>query len=111
MPVATVTTSTVWNPRSAWTGPSLQTVIAAAGMKPGAKQLRVTALDNFESVIPLSDLATYKPVLAHSLNAKQLKGSKYGPLYVVFPRDDHSELLNPAAEAKMVWAVCKINVE
>ena len=80
-------------------------------MKPGAKQLRVTALDNFESVIPLSDLPTYKPVLAHSLNSKQLKGSKYGPLYVVFPRDDHNELLNPAAEAKMVWAVCKINVE
>lgn len=111
LPRASVRTSTVWTPVSTWSGPTLESVLQAAGVRSDATQLRVTALDNFESVVPVADVRKYQPVLAYEWDGKRLKGSKYGPLYVVYPRDDHAELMNPVAEARMVWAVCRIVAE
>lgn len=106
----TISTSSEWTPVSKWTGPSLKDVLDVPGLDPSATTLRPIALDEFASSIPLTDLATYNPLIAHSRDGKRLHDAKYGPMFIVYPRDQHRELQNPASEAKLVWALCKIEV-
>lgn len=110
LPSIRMRTSSVWTPVSDWTGPSLKSILEKVGVEPSATKLHPIALDEFASTIPLQDVAKYEPVVAHSRDGKRLLDAKYGPMFIVYPRDSHPELQNPTAETKFVWALCKIEV-
>ncbi len=110
LPVASLHTSTVWSPATTYSGPSLAKILEVAGASPQATQLHLVALDKFESWVPYRDVERYAPVVAHSMNGRRIDHAKYGPLYLVYPRDDHPELQNPKGESRFVWQVCLIAV-
>jgi hypothetical protein len=110
LPPTKIRTSSVWTPVSDWTGPSLKSILDKVGVEQSATKLHPIALDEFASTIPLQDIGKYEPVVAHSRDGKRLLDAKYGPMFIVYPRDSHPELQNPTAETKFVWALCKIEV-
>lgn len=103
-------TTTAWTSRSEFVGPGLSSVLRAANVSPKAKEMRFYAIDAYEITIPITDVAKYKPVMAHTQNGVRLTIPTRGPVFLVYPRDQHPELLNIKGQAQFVWMVCKIEV-
>ncbi|WP_374563693.1 molybdopterin-dependent oxidoreductase [Ideonella sp.] len=111
LPTKKLKTGSEWTPVAEWTGPTIAEVLKAAGVDPSATKLRAVAHDGFAAIIPLTDLATYGPLVAHTKDGQRITDTKHGPLFVAYPRDQHPELQTQAAGVKFVWALCKIEVQ
>lgn len=108
LPAKLIVTETDWTPVSRFEGPLLRDVLK---LRPGASgDLTVYALNQYAVSIPMSDLDKYSPILAHTRDDVRLKRSDFGPLFVVYPRDQYSELRTSKMAARMAWQVCRINV-
>jgi hypothetical protein len=105
----TIKTSTTWTPESAFTGPKLSDVLDKVGVT--GTILEMHALDDYTYSIPVSDAKQYGVVLAYSMNGERIKADRFGPIFVIYPRDDHEELRKPTAEAKFVWQLSRIVVK
>jgi hypothetical protein len=105
----TIKTSTTWTPVSAFTGPKLSDVLDKVGAT--GTILEMHALDDYTYSIPVSDAKQYGVVLAYSVNGERIKTDRFGPIFVIYPRDDYEELRKPTAEAKFVWQLSRIVVK
>lgn len=66
------------------------------------------AINDYKVEIPVSDFGRYPVILAYRLNGEQLKIRDKGPLWIVYPQDDHPELKTKETQAKWVWQVKEI---
>jgi hypothetical protein len=106
----TIKTSTNWTPVSTWRGPTLQSILEKVGAQ--GKVLHVYALDDYRHDVPVSDAVQYGVIMAYERDGKALELKGFGPLMLIYPRDDHQEDLNRASiEARFVWQIYKIVVE
>ncbi len=104
-----IETRTPWHSdRGRYEGPLFREVLAAAGVQ--SDRVVVRALNDFEAEIPLSDLTDYDVILAMSRNGSPMQIREFGPLFVLYPFDDHPELLNEAVRFRSVWQVVHIHV-
>jgi hypothetical protein len=111
LPQSVIVTGTTWTPKSRWEGPRADTVMAYVGASTGTA-LRITAVDDYNVTIPWGDMARWGIVLAHSRDGHRLQRSQWGPLFVIYPRDDSPrELGTPMTEAKFIWQVNRIDVQ
>ncbi|HET7862786.1 MAG TPA: oxidoreductase [Burkholderiaceae bacterium] len=109
LPQASITTSTVWTPRSRFDGPRLLDVLKHVDAQ--GTELRLRALNDYSITIPWSDLERYQVILAHSRNGVRMAASTYGPLWLMYPRDEFpDELSGPVAGTKYIWQVRAIEV-
>ena len=60
--------------------------------------------------IPTSDFQRYPVILAMTMNGKPLSRRDKGPLWIVYPRDDHPELATPEVNARWVWQLKALTV-
>lgn len=110
LPTHTITTATEWTPRSRFEGPLLSDVLALAKVR--GKSIRLFALDDYSITIPWSDMDRYGIILAHSQNGEHLSKRKFGPLFLVYPRDQYASMLDtPTGTEKFTWQVCGIHVQ
>jgi hypothetical protein len=110
LPSASITTGTEWTPRSRFDGPLLSAVLALAGVQ--GKSIRLFALDGYSITIPWSDMERYRVILALSRNGDRLSNSKFGPLFLIYPRDQFASTLDtPTGAEKFIWQVCSIHVQ
>lgn len=64
------------------------------------------------STIPWSDMDRYGIILAHSQNGDRLSKRKFGPLFLMYPRDQYASVLDtPTGTEKFIWQVCGIHVQ
>jgi hypothetical protein len=106
----TIKTSTNWTPVSVWRGPTLESILQKVGAR--GKVLHVYALDDYKHDVPLSDAKQYGVIVAYERDGKPLEQKGFGPLMLIYPRDDHQDDLNRASiEARFVWQIYKIVVE
>ncbi|NRF70281.1 molybdopterin-dependent oxidoreductase [Aquincola sp. S2] len=69
-------------------GPLLGTVLAAAGVKPGsAVQLGLRAVDGYNVGISLSDVNTYRMIVATHIDGQPLGLGGLGPQWAVYEAD------------------------
>ena len=100
----TITTSTPWTPTSVFVGPLLVDVMRVAGVTSGT--LTFKTLDDYSAPIPWEDLVRYGVILAHSQDGQRLDNRRWGPLWTIYPRDQHSAALRgPIAESRFIWQV------
>ena len=100
----TITTSTPWTPTSVFVGPLLVDVMRVAGVTSGT--LTFKTLDDYSAPIPWEDLVRYGVILAHSQDGQRLDNRRWGPLWTIYPRDQHSTALRgPIAESRFIWQV------
>lgn len=111
LPQSVIVTGTTWTPKSRWEGPRVDVVMAQVGAWTGTT-LRITAVDDYNVTIPWDDMTRWGIVLAHSRDGNRLQRSQWGPLFVIYPRDDRPrELSTPMTEAKFIWQVNRIDVQ
>lgn len=109
MPTSVIVTATDWTSVSRFEGPLLSDVLKLAPKHGGS--LNVSAWNHYEVTLPASDLDRFAPILAHTRDGVRMKRSEFGPLFIVYPRDRYGELRAPNMAARMVWQVCRIDVE
>jgi hypothetical protein len=75
-----------------------------AGVTSGT--LTFKTLDDYSAPIPWEDLVRYGVILAHSQDGQRLNNNRWGPLWTIYPRDQHSTALRgPIAESRFIWQV------
>lgn len=105
----TIKTTTSWTPLTTFVGPRLSDVLKIVGAT--GTTLEMHALDDYMYSIPVSDADKYGVILAYSMDGVRIERKKFGPLFVIYPRDDFpNELRLPTAEAKFVWQLSSIIV-
>lgn len=90
-------------------GPLGRAVLEAADVE--GESMYVIALNDYASTIPISDFYNHDVILAMQADGKVLRVRDQGPLFVIYPFDDHPELLNEEVLLRSVWQVARIEVE
>jgi hypothetical protein len=104
LPVHTITTSTTWTPKSTFSGPLLGDVLKLVDARGDAIELRT--IDDYSYTVSAKEAERYGAILAYSRNGARLTVNKFGPLFLIYPRDAYPlELSGSVAEAKFVWQI------
>lgn len=110
LPAHSIVTTTTWTPRSTFTGPLLSDVLSTVGAY--GSQIEIHTIDDYTCVVPVSDAARYGAVLAYEMNGKRLKVSNFGPLFLIYPRDQFPmELDGAAGDAKFAWQIVSMTIK
>lgn len=103
------TTSPWYNGRTKFTGIPLQKLMDYVGAK--GSVVMVTALNDYTTVIPLSDFKKYNVILALKINGEYMRIRDKGPLFIVYPYDSMPELNNQIFYSRSAWQVSRMNIE
>jgi hypothetical protein len=110
LPVHAIATSTTWTPRSTFTGPLLSDVLKAVGAY--GSEIEIHTIDDYTCIVPVADADRYGVVLAYAMNGQRLKVSNFGPLFLIYPRDQYPlELDGSAGDAKFAWQIKSMTIK
>lgn len=86
-------------------GVLLRDVLAVAGIDPAAEggNLEAEAYNEYAVRLPLSDAVDWDVLLARRMNGHVLTLRDKGPLWIVYPRDQHPALLDNNYNHRWVW--------
>lgn len=105
-----LTTSTSWTDGpTRFEGVLARDLLRAVGAK--GSVVKATALNDYSIEIPIEDFEKYPVLFAMKMDGSELSRRDKGPIWVVYPRDDYSELRNPKVDAKWIWQLVKIEVK
>ncbi len=90
-------------------GPLLADVLTAA--RAAGKDVKLTALDDYQVTITADEMARHNPILALELDGETLIGHDFGPYFVMWPFREKPEIDSEAFQAKAIWQVIKIEVQ
>ena len=103
------TTSPWYNGRTTFTGIPLQKLMDYVGAK--GSVVKVTALNDYTTEIPLSDFKKYNVILALKINGEYMRIRDKGPMFVVYPYESMPELNNQIYYSRSAWQVSRMNIE
>lgn len=104
---ATIDTSTAWTEgKGRFQGVLLSKLMERVGAT-GDTAVAI-AINDYKVEIPISDFSRYPVILAYRMNGEVLKIRDKGPLWIIYPQDDHPELKTKETQAKWVWQVKEI---
>ncbi|MCL7940323.1 molybdopterin-dependent oxidoreductase [Halomonas sp. ATCH28] len=110
LPGRVIETHTPWHrDRGRYEGPLLRTLLETVGAG-DAEQVRIRALNHYEAEVPVADFRRHDVILAMTRDGEPLTIREYGPLFVLYPFDEHPELLTEAIRFRSVWHVERIIV-
>ncbi|EWH03969.1 molybdopterin-dependent oxidoreductase [Halomonas sp. BC04] len=69
-----------------------------------------TALNDYVVDIPLEDFQDFEVLVADSMDGERLTPRDKGPLWIVYPRDDHSELQDIRYDYRWVWQLDSLEI-
>jgi hypothetical protein len=92
-----------------YTGVLLSDLLEFARVPGGASELRMTALDDYEATIAVSDVDRWPILLATRSDGQRMSVAKGGPTRVVFPYDQY-EIDHGRYDAQWIWSVKTIAV-
>ncbi len=109
MPQHDIRTTTPWYRQiRTFTGPLLRDVLAACGAQ--GESLRLLALNDFRSDMPITDPQRFDIIVAHLLDGKPMSVRDKGPLFVMYPFSSHAELRSVTYYTRAVWQLHSIEV-
>jgi len=94
--------------RCAASGPSLHTILDAAGAEPA--RLRIYAINDYNVEFPAEKITETTPILANRIDGESFSVRQKGPLWVIFPFDQNPEFQSEEIFALSVWQVKRIDV-
>ncbi|APX94073.1 oxidoreductase [Halomonas sp. 1513] len=110
LPGRVIETHTPWTDGpSAFEGPLARALLEAVGTD--SESVRVRALNDFAADIPVDNFYDYDVILALTRNGEAMPIRDYGPIFVLYPFDDHPELHNETIRFRSVWQVVHIHAE
>jgi hypothetical protein len=87
----------------------LRDVLAAAGAS--GKQISARALDDYKTLLPMSDAQNFDVILARQIDGKNLSIREKGPLFIVFPYDSKPELQGQVYLDRSAWQLKSLTIE
>lgn len=103
-------TSTYWTDNVVrFDGVLARRVVAAVGGK--GKIAIATALNDYKIEIPLSDFSRYDVLLALKMNGEYMRVRDKGPIWIVYPVDQHPELDNELIRNRWIWQLSKLEIQ
>ncbi|WP_229738078.1 molybdopterin-dependent oxidoreductase [Sinisalibacter lacisalsi] len=69
------------------------------------------ALNDYRAEIPVSDFEDYDVLGALTMDGAQLSPRDKGPVWIVYPRDDHRELQDIRYDMRWVWQLVSLHVK
>lgn len=115
LPRATIRTQTAWTKGvQEFSGVPLRELLKAAGLDEAAiraAKLKARALNDYEVEIPGQDALDYDVLVADSMNGEAMPVSKFGPFWIVYPRDDKPELQDSRFDHRWAWQLVNLKVE
>lgn len=82
-----------------------------AGLGANGTSLRASALNDYVVDIPMSDIERFDVIIAHSMDGEPLSLQDKGPLWIVYPRDAHTELQDIRYDYRWVWQLNALEVQ
>ena len=108
--LTTVETTTSWTDgNQVFEGVLARTVLDRVGAS--GDTVIATALNDFVSPVPMSEIRKYNVLLATTMNGKQMEVSDKGPIWIVYPRNDNPELQDSKFNDRWVWQLRELRVE
>lgn len=106
----TTTTATPWyDAAKTFSGPLGSALLEAVGAS--GTTLKVLALNDYASEIPVSDFTQYPVILATKLDGEAMSIRDKGPIFVIYPFDEMPDLNNETYYGRSAWQVKSIAVE
>lgn len=102
LPQRSFLTQTPWyaKPRK-FTGPLLRDVLAAVGAN--GQTIEARALNDYRVTIPVADVQRFDVIIARLMDDKPMSLRDKGPLFVIYPFDDHIELRSSVYYGRSAW--------
>ncbi|MCB6184483.1 molybdopterin-dependent oxidoreductase [Leeia sp. TBRC 13508] len=105
-----VQTSTTWTKgKPTFEGPLARDILKLVGAT-GAK-VNAIAINDYKVEIPTADFTKYDVIIAATMDGKAMSRRDKGPLWVIYPRDQHPELVSPEADSKFLWQLKALDVK
>ncbi|UTW06073.1 hypothetical protein [Pseudomonas benzenivorans] len=82
-----------------------------AALEKSGSTVRARALNDYEVRMSVKDLTDYPVIIAYKRNGEYMTIRDKGPLWIIFPQDDHPELIGLETDQKMVWQLRRLVVE
>lgn len=92
-----------------YTGPLLRDVLDAA--RAHGKTLTAYALNDYKVAIPVSDAMNHDVIVARLIDGKPMPVRDKGPLFIIYPFDEKSELRAQTYYGRSVWQLREISVD
>lgn len=106
----TLKTTTAWTTGVAtFEGVLMRDLLEAVGAD--GDSLVATALNDYAITIPLDELRQYPVMLALKLDGAYLTIRDKGPLWIVYPRDQHAHFQNPITDKRWIWQLSRVSIE
>ena len=109
---AHITSTTRYAGTAKFDGPRIRDILKAVKAASDATEVSVVAIDGYQKTIAMSDFSKWDVITAHTQNGKRLTVETKGPLWIMYPNDNHpGELLNDETTTKLVWALTGLVVK
>jgi hypothetical protein len=109
LPQVTFDTATIWTEGVLrFSGPSLASVLEAAGA--GAGDLTLRAINDYVVSMPRSGVESAAPIVANRIDGAPFSRRDKGPLWIVFPYDSDERFRSETVFAYSVWQLAGITV-
>lgn len=69
-----------------------------------------TALNDYVVDIPMSDFYDYDVIVAYEMDGAALARDDKGPLWIIYPRDEHEVLQDIRYDYRWVWQLYRLDV-
>ena len=103
-----IVTSTPWSDRvERFTGVALARLVDTA---PTEGMLRLIALNDYESAMPLAAIEDRVPIIAYLRDGEPMSVRDKGPFWVIFPFDEGGGYRSELAYSRSVWQLVRIEV-
>ena len=110
LPQRNFTTMTPWEKQPVhFTGPLLRDVLAAA--KASGTTIKASALNDYQTAIPMDDAQKFDVILAHKMDGKDIPVKTKGPLFIVYPFDSKPELRSTVYYERSAWQLKSLTIE
>lgn len=110
LPQATIVTGNAFvDGQRRYRGPRASDVLAPLDLAPGAV-LDFFAANDYAVAIPYADILEFQPILALEIDGAPLSLRDRGPIWLMYPISERSELQDPLYLGRLIWQVVQINV-
>lgn len=106
----TIVTETPWHQGEVkFSGPLFRDLLTALNAK--GDTVRATALNDYQIDIPRADLERYPVILATRIDDQPMTVRMKGPVFVVYPYQDHPELQTNQIYERSIWQLRHLEVQ
>ncbi|WP_037230322.1 hypothetical protein [Roseobacter sp. GAI101] len=93
-----------------FSGPLLRDLLLSYNIGP-EDVLTLRAINDFSVKIPASDAFQYNVILALFSNGQKMSIRDKGPIWLIYPMDDHEELRDDRYNSRIIWQLTSLTVE